>query len=235
MISSTTNSIVFLISLMNAFVFGYAALAGCPCQNGGAVGDYGALAPIPMTMQPPPSGYYFDQQGSHSSASFAQPGAAYNPAQYPQAQYPQAPAVSDPYPGGSIYQGVSPYSYQQPHAPVRMHKPTPPPGTIGQTFKLPSRPVPVEKHPRVGMIDVLVENANEVFVHDMNAMRTEDTIEGFRDAKDPNIWHFESKPLYPGLDHIYRIQANFIDEDGKTKKSERYVRLIMGRVVELTF
>ncbi len=113
--------------------------------------------------------------------------------------------------------------------------PVPPPGTIGRTYRLPSRPVPVEKHPRVGMIDVKVMDANQVIVHDMNAMRTEDTIDGFRDAKDPNIWHFESKPLYPGLDHVYRVQANFKKADGTETSSERYVRLIMGRVVELKF
>ena len=69
----------------------------------------------------------------------------------------------------------------------------------------------------------------------MNAMRTEDTIDGFKDAKEKNIWHFESKPLYPGLDHIYRVQANFKNPDGTERKAEKYVRLIMGRVVELTF
>jgi hypothetical protein len=118
---------------------------------------------------------------------------------------------------------------------VVISAPVPPPGTIGRTYRLPSRPVPVKKHPRVGMVDVKVMDAENVIVHDMNAMRTEDTIDGFRDAKDSNIWHFESKPLYPGLDHVYRVQANFTKADGTETSSERYVRLIMGRVVELKF
>ncbi len=125
------------------------------------------------------------------------------------------------------------YSPQVAAPAVNMSQPAPPPGTIGQTYQLPSRPVPVEKHPRVGMIDVRITDAKDVIVHDMNPMRTEETIDGFRDAKDPNIWHFETKPLYPGLDHIYRIQAKVKNADGTEKKVERYVRLIMGRVVEL--
>ncbi len=159
--------------------------------------------------------------------------------------------------GGSSYYAPAPYGgvysnygydhgsfqssqqYSQQYAPqvsapaVNMSQPAPPPGTIGQTFILPSRPVPVEKHPRVGMIDVRISDAKDVVVHDMNPMRTEATIDGFRDAEDPNIWHFETKPLYPGLDQIYRIQAKVKNPDGTEKKVERYVRLIMGRVVEI--
>lgn len=114
-------------------------------------------------------------------------------------------------------------------------KPLPPPGTIGRTFQLPSRPVPAEKHPRTGMLDVYIKDAEDVLVHDMNDPRIEQTIEGFRDAEDDNLWHFETSPLYPGLDHIYRVQATYQNSDGTTWKDARYVRLIMGRVVELDF
>ncbi|MEW4487863.1 hypothetical protein AB1L42_07250 [Thalassoglobus sp. JC818] len=116
-----------------------------------------------------------------------------------------------------------------------MPRPVPPSGTIGRTYQMISRPVPVEKHPRTGMLDVYINGAYEVIVHDMNSPRIEQNIEGFRDAEDENVWHFESNPLYPGLDHIYRVQATFKNDDGSDWTDARYVRLIMGRVVDLDF
>lgn len=85
------------------------------------------------------------------------------------------------------------------------------------------------------MVDVFVPGATEVIVHDIREMRVEPTLEGFQDAKDPNLWHFESTPLYPGLPHIYRVRATFRNPDGTETQDVRYLRLIMGRVVELRF
>jgi len=107
----------------------------------------------------------------------------------------------------------------------------PPPGTIGQTYQLPSRPVPADKHPRVGMIDIRVTGATKIVMHDMNAFRTENELEGFQSAQDANMWHFESKPLIPGISHIYRIEAQY----GNGATQERYVRLIQGRLVHINF
>lgn len=107
-----------------------------------------------------------------------------------------------------------------------------PPGTIGRTYQLPSRPVPVEVHPRSGMIDVYVPGAKEVIAHDVNGYRTKDLADGFRDAKNPDVWHFTSEPLLPGLPHIYRIEATY--EDDRTPQA-RFVRLIRGRLVMLEF
>lgn len=194
-----------LVSLI-AISFGHSVDAGRRCNCSRGFSDYGAaLAPIPY------SGYGESAYQTPIHGSLNQ---GYGMNHSPDGQQLVAP-------------GTLPL--------VNYSAPVPPPGTIGRTYKLPSRPVPIEKHPRVGMIDVKVIGAEQVIVHDMNAMRTEDTIDGFRDAKDSNIWHFESKPLYPGLDHVYRVQANFKDANGTETSSERYVRLIMGRVVELKF
>lgn len=130
---------------------------------------------------------------------------------------PYSPAIE--YGGDRLTEPVSP-----PH--------DTPPGTIGRTYQLPSRPVPVEVHPRSGMIDVYVPGAKEVIAHDVNGYRTIDLADGFRDAKNPDIWHFTSEPLLPGLPHIYRIEATY--EDGQAPQ-ERYVRLIRGRLVMLEF
>lgn len=97
-----------------------------------------------------------------------------------------------------------------------------------------SRPVPVDMHPRAALLDVKVPGATSVRVHDMNVYRTEDFLDGFQDEQDPSMWHFQSQPLIPGLSHIYRVEANFTGPDGVTMQ-ERYVRLIMGRVIEVQF
>lgn len=110
----------------------------------------------------------------------------------------------------------------------------PPPGTLGQTYQRSSRPVPVKKHPRTGMVDVHVVGASEVIVNDTNEFRTEDELDGWRDDKDPNVWHFASEPLYPGLPHIFRVEARFDGPTGSTSQV-RYIRLIMGRIVEVSF
>lgn len=189
--------------------------AECPCQRSGGSGFVGAgMAPVPYFASGHSGGY---------APAMAVPQWGAHPMYNPQPVFGGA---------GSLYGN---WSMPMTQGQVNPAAPSPPPGTLGRTFQLPSRPVPVEKHPRVGMIDVKVNDADEVIVHDMNAMRTEATISGFRDAEDANVWHFESKPLYPGLDHIYRVQATFKNPDGTKTKSERYVRLIMGRVVELVF
>ncbi|MCA9079860.1 MAG: hypothetical protein KDA58_04845 [Planctomycetaceae bacterium] len=110
----------------------------------------------------------------------------------------------------------------------------PPPGTLGRTYQLRSRPVPTSKHPRAGMIDVRVAGAVRVIVHDLNEYRTEDKLDGFRNAEDPSLYHFTSEPLLPGIPHIYRVEAHIQGASGITVE-ERFVRLIRGRVVYLNF
>ncbi|MCA9024063.1 MAG: hypothetical protein KDA86_02500 [Planctomycetaceae bacterium] len=108
-----------------------------------------------------------------------------------------------------------------------------PPGTLGQTYHLASRPVPATKHPRVGMIDVRASTASFVIVRWTNDSRMEETLKGYQDDQDPSIWHFESKPLLPGLSHIHRVEI-YQGGPGSAPTDVRYVRLIMGRIVNLT-
>ncbi len=111
--------------------------------------------------------------------------------------------------------------------------PARPPGTLGQTYHLDSRPIPADKHPRVGMIDVRANSASFVVVRWTNDFRMEESLKGFQDDNDPSIWHFESKPLLPGLKHIYRVEI-YQGGPGSAPIDVRYVRLIMGRIVNLT-
>ncbi|WP_437204322.1 hypothetical protein [Planctomicrobium sp. SH664] len=120
--------------------------------------------------------------------------------------------------------------YAPPPAPMVQ----PPPGTLGRTYQMKSRPVPSSMHPRTAMLDVRVKGASEMLVHDMNQFRTEDSLDGFQDPDDPSMWHFQSQPLWPGIPHIYRIEARFDGPDG-VRMEQRYVRLIMGRLIEVEF
>ncbi|MEZ5940327.1 MAG: hypothetical protein R3C18_02975 [Planctomycetaceae bacterium] len=109
---------------------------------------------------------------------------------------------------------------------------TPPPGTLGRTYQLRSRPVPTDTHPRAGMLDLRVKGATKIIVHDMNEFRIEDRMDGFQDKDDPTLFHFTSEPLLPGLPHVYRVEVHTAGPEGPLVE-ERYIRLIMGRIVTL--
>lgn len=83
------------------------------------------------------------------------------------------------------------------------------------------------------MLDVCCPEAAHVIVRWTNDFRTEETLLGRRDECDATLWHFESKPLVPGLTQIYRVEV-YADGPGSAPTHVRYVRLIMGRVVFLT-
>ena len=106
----------------------------------------------------------------------------------------------------------------------------PPPGTLGQTYQRPMKPIPVDKHPRVSIIDVRAPGATAIKVYGTNEYRTKDGFVGFQDRKDASIWRFESEPLTPGVPHIYRVVAKY----GETSQ-EKYLRLVPGRIVTLDF
>jgi hypothetical protein len=118
-------------------------------------------------------------------------------------------------------------------APMHVAAPdvAPPPGTLGRTYQLPSRPVPADTHPRVAMLDIRVPGAEEVVVIDTNEFREEDYVEGYQDEKDPALWHFETKALSPGLPHVYRVESR----RGGKAQDVRYVRLVRGRILEVNF
>lgn len=110
----------------------------------------------------------------------------------------------------------------------------PPPGTLGTTYQRRSWSLPAEKHPRVAMLDVRVNGAASVNVFNTYEYREWDQLDGFRNETDSGLWHFESRPLVPGVPHIYRVEARVPGPSGESTHV-RYVRLIWGRRVELTF
>lgn len=83
------------------------------------------------------------------------------------------------------------------------------------------------------MIDVCTPFATHVVVRGTNDFRTEESLSAHRDEVHPSLWHFESKPLLPGLSHIYRVEV-YHGGPGSAAAHVRYVRLIMGRIVSLT-
>lgn len=106
----------------------------------------------------------------------------------------------------------------------------PPPGTLGQTYQRPTRPIPVDKHPRVSIVDVKADGATQVKIYGTNEFRTKDSIAGFQDRRNAAVWRFESEPLVPGVPHIYRVDAHYGDSI-----QQKYIRLVPGRIVTLDF
>lgn len=201
-----------LATLLAAMLTGSLGLsvadAGCPCNKGIVSAPAGAMSPIPMSDP-------FEMTTSMGMPGAVPPAPGYGAAQFAS----PAPAASGPGPG---YSAATATTWQ------------PPPGTIGQTYQMKSRPVPVKMHPRAAIVDVRIPNAKNVRVHDMNVYRTQDFLEGFQDDQEPSVWHFTSEPLTPGIPHIYRIEARVNGPEGE-KMEERFVRLIMGRVIEVSF
>lgn len=129
----------------------------------------------------------------------------------------------------------------------------PPPGTLGRTYRVPTALVPLEKHPRVGMLDVYLPRdllAREGFDDRHYIKATIEGIEGF--IGDDGNWHFESDPLPPGVSHVYEVNFDVVRvhklteiQYGRTFEKEvevtvkhlgfRTVRLIPGRIVELRY
>lgn len=107
----------------------------------------------------------------------------------------------------------------------------PPPGTLGTTYRRRSWRIPANRHPRIAMLDVRAPaGAASVRVLTTYEYREEDEIEGFQDPNEPRLWHFESKPLIPGIPHVYEVVV-----DGERGEDARFVRLIRGRRVALDF
>jgi hypothetical protein len=101
----------------------------------------------------------------------------------------------------------------------------PPPGTIGDTYTRVSHPIPEDEHPRTAMLAVRDHRtAKYLRVQRMG---------GFRMQND--IWLFESsQPLFPGQDHVVRVEARQDSADIQPYKV-KFVRLIPGRIVYLDF
>jgi hypothetical protein len=121
--------------------------------------------------------------------------------------------VSQPAPGS-----VAVAQHALPLAPL-------PPGTVGQTYSRPSHPVPVDEHPRTGMLAVRDDGSIPFLsVQNMGGIKMKS-----------GIWLFESRrPLDPGVCQIVRVEARQTAADIEPY-STRFVRLIPGRIVYLDF
>ena len=100
-----------------------------------------------------------------------------------------------------------------------------PPGTLGQTYTRVSHAVPLDKHPRTGMLAVK-DNGKVPYL----------TVGIMGGVKMKNgIWLFEStRPLDPGACQIVRVEARETPQDVEPYAT-RFVRLIPGRIVYLDF
>ena len=100
-----------------------------------------------------------------------------------------------------------------------------PPGTLGQSYTRVSYPVPIDKHPRTGMLAVK-DNGTVPYM----------TVGIMGGLKMKNgIWLFEStRPLDPGACQIIRVEARETPQD-IAPYATRFVRLIPGRIVFLEF
>ena len=122
--------------------------------------------------------------------------------------------------------------YYNNHAAQQSYIPAAPPGTLGRTYYRTSREIPAKKPPRVGMIDVQFNNPDaKISVYNTHPFREEDSLEGRKNKKHPNHWIFESKPLVPGIPHIYRVES----QDPSGAVQVKYIRLVPGRIVDLQF
>lgn len=99
----------------------------------------------------------------------------------------------------------------------------PPPGTLGRTYQRRSALVPDESHPRVGVVLVHLPEDADV------------TARGLKVKWTGDVWRLETaQALVPGVPHIYAVKAEWDTPDGRVTEV-RWVRLIMGREVDLEF
>ncbi|MEX0700942.1 MAG: hypothetical protein WD069_02490 [Planctomycetales bacterium] len=100
----------------------------------------------------------------------------------------------------------------------------PPPGTLGRTYQQPSRPIPLNMHPRMAMLEVRGVADAEV------------TVAGLKGFKGTDgVWVFETeKPLVPGNPFIHEVRAKRVS-DGGVADDLRVVRLIPDRIVTLDY
>jgi len=140
-------------------------------------------------------------------------------------------------------------------------RPAPPPGTLGRTYFRYSRPVPWDKHPRTAMVEISILKQTkrklaqkypdgELRVSVADVRQQFEPLKGYLGTD--GLWHFESKPLYPGIPHIYDVKFEVVrvvhkvevkyghrveyDEEQKIADvGVRRIRLIPGRIVTLEF
>jgi hypothetical protein len=99
----------------------------------------------------------------------------------------------------------------------------PPPGTLGRTYRRRSALVSDDVHPRTGVVLVYLPEQADVSARGLKVTWTGD------------VWRLETdQALIPGVPHIYAVKAEWDTPEGPAIEV-RWVRLIMGRVVDLDF
>ncbi|WP_459556613.1 hypothetical protein [Lacunimicrobium album] len=106
-----------------------------------------------------------------------------------------------------------------------------PPSSNGFQYFRTTRMIPANKPPRVAMVDIYTDPASTVRVFDIHPFREQDEVKGYHDVKNANLWVFETKTLYPGLPHIYKV----VSTNPEGIETVKFVRLVPGRVVDVEF
>lgn len=130
---------------------------------------------------------------------------------------------------------------------------TPPPGNLGRTYRVPTRSIPVDKHPRIGMLEVVPPvhpDARKTEAGEIYVKLSATGMNAYLDDDD-NRWHLETEhPMIPGNPLIFDVQAELVRVETvvETKWGKKYekqiekvlehlgyrtVRLIPGRIVEI--
>ena len=228
---------------------GFGARPCCPSAGSSAM-TYGRFIPVAPTPMVP-----------MRVAPFRQMPMAYPAMTQPAMPFPGTPMAMPPAPMTPDQLAQAPTAQQAPSVPaVPAWKLglAPPPGTLGRTYLRPTRAIPYDKHPRTTMLEVSLPKgiaidkaagqSIKVTVQDIDSRFKE--LDGYLGTD--GVWHFESKPVYPGIPHIYDVEFEIIrtymtteTRHGRTfevpveeKVSDlgfRRVRLIPGRIVKLDF
>ena len=132
------------------------------------------------------------------------------------------------------------------------------PGTLGMTYQRQTKRNPADIHPRIGRIEINVsdETFRSLAAGEEIKITVEDEAGYFEELEgyfgDDDKWHFESKPLYPGIPQIYDAKFEVVKtEMKKERKGDRIVewevekkvrdlgfrrmRLIPGRTVFMEY
>lgn len=98
--------------------------------------------------------------------------------------------------------------------------PNTPPGTLGRTYTLCSRPLPEDEHPRNAGLEIRISQADRIDVEKMDGYLGND-----------GLWYFVTdKPWLPTQPAIVKV---VITRNGV--RDIRVVRLIPGRILSVEF
>jgi hypothetical protein len=207
--------------------------AACPCQAGrptqiamNQIEVDNGLAPIPEVAPPPPVPKPIPPQATSLPPPPPPPLTAPKPippqaTTLPPTPIPAVPEAAAPEPSSPVISS-EPIGTPIPIPGTNRFGMAPPPGTLGKTYQRRTTLLPDEKHPRVGIVNVHVGEDVDV------------TARGLKSKWNGEYWQLESEaPLIPGIPHIYAIKTERKYPNGQTQVDVRWVRLIMGRVVDL--